>query len=207
MSKQWEVERPAGCCSVTGRKLEEGEEFHTALVEEGESFRRLDISLDAWQGPPDNAFCHFKTRMPTRTKRKKLLVNDELLVQFFQRLAAETEPIRVQFRYVLALILMRKRLLRYDGSGRADGREVWKLTLTRDRSVHQVVNPQLTDDQIGDVSRELGVILHTDMGEFATEAEAGEGNDPESRPDPGTSAAPAGDSAPADLDDSDTREG
>ncbi len=164
MTHQWQVETPKGCCGVTGRQLAEGEPFYTVLFEEGESFRRVDFSVEAWQGTPPGSFCSFKTRVPPKERRKKVFVEDEILVQFFQRLAEETEPARLQFRFVLALILMRKRLLRYEGSVADQSQEVWTLTLLRDRTAHQVINPRLTEEQIEGVSRQLGTILHNDMG-------------------------------------------
>jgi hypothetical protein len=94
------------------------------------------------------------------------------LVSFFQRLAGENEPARVQFRFVLALILMRKRLLRYEDSGAKDGAEMWRMTLVSDHSIHEVINPRLTDDQIEDVSRQLGTILHSDMGDWGDDNES-----------------------------------
>ena len=42
--------------------------------------------------------------------------------------------------------------------------ETWTMTLPRDQSVHQVVNPNLTDEQIEGVSEQLSAILHSDMG-------------------------------------------
>ena len=174
MRPQWEVESATGRCASTGRAFEEGEEFYTVLFEEGETFRRVDYCLDAWQGPPDGAFCHFKTQVPVREKRKKLLVNDELLLGFFTRLAEETEPVRVQFRFVLALILMRKRILRYEGSNVEDGVEVWRMTLPREEETHRVVNPRLTDEEIESVSQQLSSILHSDMGEWANMPDEGE---------------------------------
>jgi hypothetical protein len=167
MPQQWEVANTTGRCAATGRAFEEGEEFYTVLLEDGDSFKRVDYSLSGWSGPPDGAFCHFKSRVPVKEKQKKLLVDQEVLVGFFERLADETEPVRIQFRFVLALILMRKRLLRYDGSRMEDAVEVWTMTLTRDQSVHRVINPNLTDEQIEGVSTQLSAILHSDMGEWA----------------------------------------
>ena len=168
MTQQWEVEPAAGRCAVTGRRLEEGEEFYSVLFEDGEGFRRCDYSLDSWNGPPEGSYCHFKSRVPIKQKRKKLLVDNEILVNFFLRLGDETEPARLQFRFVLALILMRKRLLRYEGSAVEGGVEVWRMVLTADRSEHRVANPRLTDEQIEGVSSQLSAILHGDMGEWAT---------------------------------------
>ena len=168
---QWEIERTLGRCNVPGKVFEEGDEFYTVLLEDGESFRRVDLSVDQWSGPPEGCFCHFKTRVPVKEKRKKLLVDDAMLENLFARLEDETEPLRVRFRFVLALILMRKRLLRYEQSIRRDGEEVWEMVLTRDKSSHSAVNPGLTDDQIEGVSEQLSAILHGDMGEWAKQRE------------------------------------
>jgi hypothetical protein len=168
MAQQWQVDAATGRCAETGRAFEEGEEFYTVLFEQDETFTRLDYSMEAWQGPPKDAYCHFKSRVPVKEKQKKLLVDNEVLIGFFRRLADESEPVRLQFRFVLALILMRKRLLRYDGSAVEDGLDIWRMTLTRDQSTHRVVNPRLTDGQIEGVSRQLSAILHGDMGVWAS---------------------------------------
>lgn len=164
-----QIDHSHGVCAITGRKLEEGEEFHSVLFEDGESFRRADYALEAWTGVPEGAFCHFKTRVPVKQKRKRLLVDDDMLVAFFHRLVAETEPVRVQFRFVLALILMRKRKLRYVRTFTEAGSEIWVMTFVREEVEQRVVNPQLTDAQIDGVSRELTAILHGDAGQWAAE--------------------------------------
>ena len=191
MAQKYEVERSTARCVVSGRKLVEGEEFYTVLFEEGESFRRADYSLDAWDGPPEGSFCHFKTRTATKQPRKRLLADNDLLVAFFLRLATETEEVRIQFRFVLALLLMQKRTLRYDGQSKADGVEVWQMTLMKDRSEHQVLNPRLTEDQIEGVSRQLTAILHGDLADEILAHERSEADDLEDGDDDSTGADPA----------------
>lgn len=168
---QYQVE-PMKCrCATTGTVLEEGDEFYTVLIEDGESFRRADYSLSAWTGPPDGAYCYFRSRVPVKEKRRKLLVDDAVLMNLFERLADEVIPVRIQFRFVLALILMRKRLLKYEASELADGVEVWTMVTRRDHTRHSVVNPRLTDDQIEGVSGELSAILHGDTVQWVEEFE------------------------------------
>ena len=162
-TKQWQVQRAAGQCTVTGRVFDPGQEFYTVLFEEGESFRRMDYSLEAWTGAPQGSFCHFKTRTAVKEKKKQLLVGNHALTTFFLRLTDEKELIRVQFRFVLALLLMRKRVLRYDGTRIEGTDEVWDMTLVSEQSKHRVVNPKLTDAEVENVSRELTAILHGDM--------------------------------------------
>jgi hypothetical protein len=165
---QWDIARCSGVCAVTGRTLAEGEEHYAVLFEEGEGFRRADFGLESWTGPPPGAYCFFRTRVPVREKKKRLLVDDEVLVNFFIRLGEdENQEARHNFRFVLALILMRKRLLKYEDTKHENGHEYWIMRLVREQSVHRVRNPHLTEDQIAEVSRELGAILHGDVGTFA----------------------------------------
>lgn len=164
MAQDWQVEHSTGRCAITGRELGEGEEYYAVLFEEGESFRRADYSLGGWDGPPEGSYCHFKTRVPVREKKRRLLVDNEVLVNFFTRLADEEDASRLRFRFVLALILMRKRILRYDASEVREGTEYWRMTMPSDQSTHEVVNPRLTDDQVELVSEEISAILHGDMG-------------------------------------------
>ena len=164
--EQWEVARCGGVCAATGRELAEGEEHYAVLFEDGDSFRREDYSLEAWSGPPDGAFCFFRTHVPVREKKKRLLVDDDVLLNFFARLADERQESRMHFRFVLALILMRKRILKYQETIHEEGCEFWQMRLVREQSLHRVLNPQLNDEQIERVSAELSVILHGDMGDF-----------------------------------------
>lgn len=179
MSK-WEIARSSGVCAVSGRALVEGEEYYVVLFEDGEGFRRMDYALENWTGPPDGAYCSFKSRIPTRQEKKRVFVDDDLLANLFMRLGEETQEMRLQFRFVLALVLMRKRLLRYEQTVHEEGLEYWRMRLVRERTMHRVLNPHLTDEQVAGVSRQLGAILHGDMGEFGEEgAEAWSESDPD----------------------------
>jgi hypothetical protein len=169
---KWEIARSSGVCAVSGRPLAEGEEYYVVLFEDGETFRRADYSMEGWAGPPQGAFCYFKSKVPTKKPKRQLWVDDDLLINFFLRLADETDESRLRFRFVLSLILMRKRILRYEQTVRQGDRESWRMRLTQDQTVHQVLNPQLTDEQVEGLSRQLGAILHGDMGEFADAAES-----------------------------------
>ncbi len=175
IQQEWHVQTPTGRCAATQRPIAEGDPFYAVLFEQGDSFRRADYSVESWSGPPKGCYCYFKTQMPVKSaKRKKVFVDDELLIEFFRRLESDPDPARLQFRFVLGLILLRKRVFRFDGSSRENNQEVWNMTLMRDRSEHRLINPELTADQTVAVNQQLGAILHGDMGEWSVEGPAGE---------------------------------
>ena len=171
--EQWNIEPAKRRCTVSGDELDEGQEYYAVLFEDGENFRREEYAIDSWTGPPDGAFCHFKSRVPVKAKKQRLLVDDEMLIHFFIRLTDTEDLAKIRFRFVLALILMRKRLLKFEQTQHRNEEEWWQMRLARDTAdgaaskddVQWVCNPHLDDDQIEAVSRELSVILHgSDQG-------------------------------------------
>ncbi len=174
---EWEVSRPTGACSVTGRQFADGDVYFSALFEQGETFQRRDYAPEAWQGPPEGAYCTWKSRMPVRDKPRRLFVDDAMLQTFFERLESETDEQRIRFRFVLALILMRKRLLKYTESHRESGVEWWTLRVPGTDRVHRVRNPDIDEEQIREVSRQLGTILAEDYSRFDDDEPSGEDPD------------------------------
>ncbi len=145
-------------------------------------FVRVDFCETCWgagkrpetvpEGEPLTTFSFWKTLIPTAQQKKKLLVDDSVLVDVFTRIEGRNEPQEVRFRFVLGLILMRKRLLRYEGVDEAATAaatpalpgapppEVWRMVPRGfpDQIVH-VINPHLTAEQITEVSGQLSAIL------------------------------------------------
>ncbi len=183
MASDWEISRATGKCVTTGRELAEGEFYYTALFENPQGFERRDYSLEGWTGPPEDSFCHWKTRMPVRGKKPSVIaVDSALLVTLFNRLEEDTSEMRQKFRYVLALLLMRKRLLRFERSVREDDREFWHMRLLADQSQHRILNPQLSPEEIERLSAELTAILSGDASAISA-IENGEASTSESAAD------------------------
>lgn len=162
----WEINKPLGQCYGNGRKIEHGEEYFGALVETEEGLQRRDFCAEYFESENPQVFCYWKTKLPEPGQKKQLFVDDQMLMTFFERLANETDQEKVNFRFVLTLILMRKRLLKYDESKIEDGKEVWRLRIPGDKSAGntvEVVNPHLDEEQIEQLSSQIGEILHTDL--------------------------------------------
>lgn len=172
----FEVARPTGVCAATGEPIRPGDRFIATLVEHAEEDQRLermDFSLRAWQGGarpqrPLALVGHWKTVMPERDAPKRLLIGDEALLDFFEQLAEATEPKRRALRFILALILIRKRLLRLEGSKggtmllRPKGVELPPERGGEGPPLLEVEDPGLDEHAIAEVTEELGAILNLD---------------------------------------------
>ncbi len=145
---------------------------------------RIDISSDAWDSGfrPEGLFGYWKSTVPEPNQKKKMFVDDAMLMNLLERLADATEPDRLAFRYVLALILMRKKLLRYDGNeprtAEVAGEQVeqtwWKLTPKLDLAKGmlgkwhpdvrlEVLDPKLDESRVEQVMQQLGEILQAEF--------------------------------------------
>jgi len=159
----WEIKKTIGQCSGTGQEFAVDEEYFAALVETPAGFERRDFSADYWNESHPAVFCFWKTRMPNPELKKKVFIDDGMLMAFFDRLADETDPEKINFRFVLTLVLMRKRRLKYDGCRMEDGAEIWTLKVTAQDRTAEVINPHLTEDQIEGLTGQMGQILQMDF--------------------------------------------
>jgi hypothetical protein len=160
---QWEIDKPLGQCYGTGKKIQYGEEYFGALVETQEGLQRRDFCTEYWEKEKPDVFCYWKTRLPHPDQKKQIFVDDEMLMAFFERLGRETEQEKINFRFVLALVLMRKRRLKYDSSIMEADKEIWRLRFAGDKQTVDVTNPHLDDEQIEQLSAQIGQILQTDF--------------------------------------------
>jgi hypothetical protein len=106
----------------------------------------------------------WRTHVPQPQEKKKLLIDDSLLVNFFERLEGAEEENRIHFRYVLALILMRKKLLVYEGTDRRDdSTDIWRMRSKGADTIHEVIDPHMDEEKIAAVSSSLGEIMEGDF--------------------------------------------
>jgi len=174
----YDIERPTGQCAFTGKTLEPHEEYVATVVEfereegaAGLGLKRIDVSAEAWEAGsrPERLFSYWKSTVPEPTEKKKLFVDDAVLLNLFRRLEDTEQEDRLAFRFVLALILMRKRVLKYASTERRDDEEWWKMTYkavgepAEKTETLTVKNPHLDEERITKVTEQLGEILEAEL--------------------------------------------
>jgi len=161
---EWEIQKTLGSCFGSGREFAEEEEYFASLVECEEGLERRDFCQEYWDQQQPEVYCFWKTRLASGGKKKQIFVDDEMLFSFFNRLAEEEEPEKVKFRFVLTLILMRKKKLKYDSMREDNGEEIWRLRVVGgDRQYVEVLNPHLDEASIEQLSSQVGQILQVEL--------------------------------------------
>ncbi len=161
MLADWEIKSRAHVCARTGREFEPGDTFYTLLLREGDGFRREDISEEAWEARNENIkpFSFWRSKYePPAPPRPEPLPRDDA-EGLLRRLVAENDPVYANVRYILALMLERKRVLRPMES-QDDDMLVYELIATGETIV--LANPHLSFEQIPDVQREVSALLLPD---------------------------------------------
>lgn len=122
-TQNFAIPRSSHRCASTGEPLVPGEQMVVVLLEgEGEDeLERGDYSIGAWESgarpsPDRRVFATWRTRVHEPGRKPDAIIGAEGLMDLFEQLADAEEPRRLAFRYVLTLMLMRKRQLEYAGS-------------------------------------------------------------------------------------------
>ncbi len=169
----WQILRAAHVCARDGRAIEPGEMFRTYLFEAGEGYVRHDFCVNCHPENESEAVGSWQSRRPARGA-KAITLDREAIYGFFQRLADATEPAKVQFRFVLGLFLWRKKVMKFETTEVTDAGEAWHFsTKTGDR--HRLLRPDLDEERMEFLSRQLDLLLSGQPSELAAVAqEAGE---------------------------------
>jgi Asp-tRNA(Asn)/Glu-tRNA(Gln) amidotransferase C subunit len=155
---EYEFQRCTRRCAATGREFAPGETFYSALFEEGAELVRKDFAAESWQGPPEGAIGWWKSQMPNPNDKRMHWAPNDVMLQFFEQLAEQ--PDKQDMRYVLALLLVRRRVLREDEPELDEqGRQVLVLYCPRRDATYKVPTAIPTDARINEIQEELAKLL------------------------------------------------
>jgi hypothetical protein len=114
METEWEIKSRGHFCARTGKPFADGEYFYTLLFRDGGGFRREDISEGAWANRNENiepfSFWRSKYEAPAPAATEPLPTDD--VENLLRRLIAEKTDASANARYILALMLERRKILR-----------------------------------------------------------------------------------------------
>lgn len=160
------VGKPTFVCAASGEPLPAGTPCVAAVRDNGQGgFERMEFSTAAWSAGarPEGLLCWWRTTMPEPDARRRLVLDDEAIEEVFDRLAEDERPHRVAVRWLLAMIMLRKRRLRHLRIDRREGTEVWLFARRgQDEGAPptEVIHPQLDDEAIAALSDELSAVVN-----------------------------------------------
>lgn len=132
----FEVKRCTRVCAKTDRALQPGDVFYSYLTRDGGETVRIDVAADAWEGPPEDCVGWWKSNVPDLKSKKMNWAPDDVMLHYF----AETEGCddQADIRYILALLMVRRRIFRLEESETLDGQEMLVLFCGKNNTEYRV---------------------------------------------------------------------
>lgn len=162
LAHDWPIKHRADVCAVTNRAFEEGEQFFTLLFREGNSYRREDLSEEAWAARNENIrpFSFWKSRYEAPPTAPPEPLPQESAEELLRRLLAENR--QPNACYVLAAMLERKRVLKpIKTEPGEDGGRVLVYEHAKSGDVFLVPDVRLRLDELEHVQTEVAALLRT----------------------------------------------
>ncbi|RLS74101.1 MAG: hypothetical protein DWI01_02060 [Planctomycetota bacterium] len=105
------IHRPHAQCCRTGHGFQPGDSIISALVRTPEGLLRTDTLATAWTGAPEKAVAWWRSTFPKPDATGAVLAPNDVLLDIVEQLDGQ-EP-EAPLRYLLALQLVRRRVLRF----------------------------------------------------------------------------------------------
>ena len=163
MSQDWSIQQRSECCSATGAAFVAGEVFHTLLFRELDVLRREDLCEDALRARPADApvpFSVWRSKFEPPPAKPPEPLGKQTAEQLLRTVMADPDPGLRNIRYILAVMLERKRIIKeVEVLREEDGSisRVYQFPKTGEALL--IPDPQLRMDQIAEVQLELSALL------------------------------------------------
>jgi hypothetical protein len=165
INQEWKIKSRGHACGATGREFVDGEVFFTALFEDpaGDGFVRRDYSAAAWEAGRDGMapFSYWRSvfEEPEADPKPADLTERAGAEALLRRLIDEDDPGTDNARFILAVMLERRKLLRETDQRSLGPSRLRIYEHVRTGDVFIIRDPQLRLDQIDEVQREVADLL------------------------------------------------
>ena len=145
----------AKSCAKSGRAFRPGDTCWSVLVEKDGQLVRQDFSSEEWSGPPADAIGHWRCMVPESAESNRPKLDPDSLFDYFIQLCDSPNIVQQQYRYVLALLLLRKRRLILEEVVDMDDRPTMRLVGSSGEGPFDVAEEELSEDQIERLQHQL----------------------------------------------------
>lgn len=164
MIQNWSIRTRSHQCALTGRPFEEGEVFHTAIYFDPETsgYMRRDVALNAWaqETAERKPLAYWRTLYtPNVVEERPEVASKESAMNLLQRFIEEDDPATENARYILALMLERKRILTPTAAKETEQGRMLFYENKKTSEVFVIRDPELHLDELAQVQDEVATLL------------------------------------------------
>ena len=164
MLQNWHLRSRAHACAQTEIPFEDGQQMYTAIYFDPATggYLRRDVSLPAWEQElaERTPYSYWKTTYQKHvTEEKPDIASKESALALLQRLTEEDEPRTEHARYILAIMLERKRQLTETAVKHTETGIMRFYENKKTGDVFIIRDPELRLDEIEQVQDEVAMLL------------------------------------------------
>jgi hypothetical protein len=178
INENWNIRSRAHACCHTAQPFADGETFMTVLLEDpktGELVRR-DYSLAGWaevEPTLNSAFSFWRSEYEAvKTEARPEIAEKESAETLLRRLCEEDSIMTENTRYILAVMLERKKQLKQTGTRETEDATFLVYEHQKSGEVYIIRDPELKLAQIEEVQTEVSRLLAGGNGTAETPGEA-----------------------------------
>ncbi len=157
----WSINKGSHVCFLCEKQFPEEVVYLSALYDENNAFVRKDFCDECWdKRDNENLFSYWKTKISKKPVKVEKYVKVDVFYDLFNKLENEKDLSRVNFRYVISLYLMRKKILKMVSTRKSEENEYLVLHNVREGRDTEVLKPQLSKEEVLAVTDEIGKLVN-----------------------------------------------
>ena len=155
---QYHIGKKRETCASCGRNFEDGEDVVSCVFPEGENIGRADLCIACWeQGQAPQHFSSWRRKVEKETAPRRF--DGKAALALFRVLADSEEQKDADTAYILALLLMRRKVFELVRTGSEKGVKRIILRLRGGAEEFGVVDRNLTEERLEEVKNSLESIF------------------------------------------------
>lgn len=168
MPPTWEgsLARLQGQCRVCGKGFAEGDSYVSAVNVTDTAIERHDACDACAEEFKKTAFAHWQGKITRVDGRRRKQLDLGFLLDFFKRLrSAGDDEKHKDIAYIIALVLMRKKILSQVRGERDPEHLIVRFTGDPESPIHKLKIPELTPDRMAAIKDDLTRIFNLEEGQ------------------------------------------
>ncbi len=157
----WNIRKRSACCARTGHEFADGEAFYTLLFRQDDGWERVDLCTEAWQsyGSEEPPFSFWQSIYEAPPPAQPDSLPKENAESLLRKYLDDDDPRHANVRYLLAVMLERKKILRHTDTRQLDSGSLLIYEHLSSGEVFLIPDPDLRLEKISEVQEEVAGLL------------------------------------------------
>jgi hypothetical protein len=158
---EWDIQSRADACTACQRAFADKEAYHTLLNMSTSGYARRDLCATCFASAArDGVISYWQGEYKLPPPPPPEAIQKETAETLLRKLVESTDPSHASARYILAVMLERKRILKHRDTVHEDsGAELLVYEHARTGESFTIPDPKLRLDQLAQVQQEVSALL------------------------------------------------